>query len=471
MLGRVLEGQHFDRARQTFFSIRGFLERAASTGVTILPTLFAMAEPGPPVDRQSFETLMEQLLAHLRRHMPFDALYLDLHGAMVVKGFEDGELEITRRVREMIGDLPFVASLDLHGNISEEFFNLCDGLVGYREFPHVDSVQVGARAFDLIHWILHTGRRPARAFRRTDFLIPTSCQGTAYEPARAFYDHIRAAEASDPELLSMSLMLGFVPADIHCCGPSLFSYATTQIAADRNADALLEQIAAREAECRCRMVSLDEAVSIAMAVDKGRLVLADAQDNPGGGGSADTMFIVRALARKNVKGVLVGMIHDPEAVAAAQVAGEGSTVRLALGGRSVEKDEPFRADFVVERYLENPLAHLDGPMMNGTRASLGPTAILRAGGIQLLVNSKRLQCLDRGYFRAAGLNPEEARILVLKSTLHYEADFREIAGNMVMVKAPGHYRMDPLDNLHNYRRLPDGMKLCGNGPRFRRPMS
>ena len=75
---------------------------------------------------------------------PLDAVYLDLHGAMVTEHLDDGEGEILARVRKVIGkDLPLVVSLDLHANVTPEMVEHADALIAYRTYPHVDMADTG----------------------------------------------------------------------------------------------------------------------------------------------------------------------------------------------------------------------------------------------------------------------------------------------------------------------------------------
>ncbi len=444
VLGQILKGADFFDIINTFFSMRGFLAKAEQSGYEIVPTLFAEAEPGGIVEEETFESIANGILDGLRNQMPLDGVYLELHGAMVAEGFEDGELELVRRVRALVGDIPIVISLDLHGNISSELFEIADAMVGYRKFPHTDTVETGEKAFVLMDWMLTNAKRPQRAFRQLPFLIPTSRQGSAYEPMKSCYQFIEDSEAQDADLLSISLMTGFVAADISFCGPTIFSYGQTSAAANQHADALLTLMLEKESSCYCNMIATDDAVNHALSSAQGPIVIADAQDNPGGGGSGDTTFIMRALLDRKAPDAVIGMIHDEAAVDAARSAGAGATITIELGGR-MPGDKPLRATFVVERCFDNVFAHLDGPMMRGTVTEMGPIAVLKIDGLRIVTASKRLQCLDQGFFRAVGIEPRDHKIVVVKSTLHYQADFGAIASEMITAKAPGYYMMNPRD--------------------------
>jgi microcystin degradation protein MlrC len=465
-VGRILKGKELLDKNKTSLCIRGFLqELSQETNYVPVPTLIANAGPGPTVSLEAFDQISTSLINDLATGMPLDGIYLALHGANVIEGFDDGELELIRRVRRIVGNIPLVVSYDLHGNISPELFEIIDAAVGYRCYPHTDKIVTGARAFKLLERILKTNQRPQKAYCRLPFLFPKSCQCTDHEPAKSFYQKLEQLEEKTEGLHSLTLMEGFIPADIPFTGPTIFAYAESQKIADDAVKSLYEFIIEREELCESRMLTIDEAVTKAKDATEGLLVLADGQDNPGGGGSSDTTFLIKALQRGKVSKVLVGMIYDTEALKIIGASKLNSIVNLELGGRSVPGDTPFKADFIVEFYAENPVAQLDGPMMCGDAIPLGPTAVLRCDSISIVVSSKRLQCLDRGLFNAVGINPENYNVVVLKSSFHYQADFKQIAKEMKLVNAPGFSFLDPKDIP--YTRIEPGIRLGGNGPPFK----
>jgi microcystin degradation protein MlrC len=99
--------------------LAGFVEEAEIRGWELAPTIACGASPSAHVTKDAFERIVTEIVDGIKAAMPLDAVYLDLHGAMVTEHLDDGEGEIAKRVRQVIGpDVPFVVSLDLHGNIS-----------------------------------------------------------------------------------------------------------------------------------------------------------------------------------------------------------------------------------------------------------------------------------------------------------------------------------------------------------------
>jgi microcystin degradation protein MlrC len=186
-------------------------------------------------------------------------------------------------------------------------------------------------------------------------------------------------------------------------------------------------------------------------------VLADTQDNPGAGGNADTMSLLKALFAGNVAGVLAGVIWDPACAARAHAAGQGAILEIALGAHAGFPGEtPLVTRFSVERLGDGRFIGT-GPFYRGGRFDLGPMALLRAGSMRVVVASRKQQAADAAMFRHVGAEPADARVLVLKSSVHFRADFGDLASRVVLVEAPGPNVADPA--RLPFRRLPSGKRL------------
>jgi microcystin degradation protein MlrC len=447
----------------------GFAAEAAAAGHALVPLLWCSASPLGLVEQQAYETIAGWLIEAVAAAGPLDALYLDLHGAMVAEHLEDGEGELLRRIRARVGpDLPILASLDLHANVTAAMVEQATLLVAYRTYPHVDMAETGARAARLLAPLL-AGLRPAKACRKLDFLVPLPWQCTTIAPGAGLYGGLASRERASRGVVSLSLAMGFPQADIAECGPSVLAYAETAAAAAAAADALAAELAAAEPGFAGRIWSPDEAVAEALrlAAAGGRpVVLADTQDNPGAGADSDTMALTEALLRHGAPGALSGLICDPAAAAAAHQAGQGAVLDLALGGRSpVPGSRPLARRFRVERLGDGAFTG-EGPFYRGARMQLGPMALLETAGVRIAVCSRKQQAAYRAMFRHLGADPARHPILALKSSVHFRADFEPIAAAILVVAAPG---VSPVDHRGlAYRRLRPGVRLM---PRTGSPSS
>ncbi len=170
------------------------------------------------------------------------------------------------------------------------------------------------------------------------------------------------------------------------------------------------------------------------------VVLADTQDNPGGGGHGDTTELLSELVRQGAKGAVVCLINDAESVATCVAAGAGAIVQLSLGGKS--DGMPFLCSARVER-LTDGVFTLTGPMGAGNPGNLGDTALLDIEGVRVMVTSRKMQALDKAILRHVGIEPAECPIIALKSSVHFRADFGPMAEQVIVAVAPGPVVADP----------------------------
>ena len=238
-------------------------------------------------------------------------------------------------------------------------------------------------------------------------------------------------------------------------------------AVERVTEALYQRVLELEPQWSPDFLAPADAVKRAQALAAGAsrpVVIADTQDNPGAGGDANTTGMLRALVEANAQNAALGLFYDPEAVRQATAAGIGNKVRLRLGGQSgVAGDAPFEGEFVVETLSPGKL-RFDGPMMNGMDVDLEAVAGLRLGGVRVVVSATKTQMLDRNLFRVGGVQPEEMAILVVKSSVHFRADFQPIAQDVLVAKAPGPMQADPADLP--WTRLQPGIRIKPLGPAF-----
>lgn len=454
----LVRGDDLRRSLQgSAYALAGFLE-AQRPGDEVIPLVWASGGAGGVVTDDAFERIVGELIGRLSAVAPVDGVYLDLHGAMVNETFNDAEAEILRRVRAVVGEqVPIVISLDYHANISPEMVMLSDGLVVCKTYPHVDRPETGQRAAHVLQDLMARGRPAGRALRKTPFLLPLDFQCTLSEPSRSVVQWTPAQTAG---LIDVEYAAGFPPSDTPWCGPSIVVHASTQAAADATADAYLQFVCACESRFATRLWPTDEGVREAMRLAQGAqrpIIVADTQDNPGAGGSGDTTGILDALIRLGADGVTVGYFHDPFAAKAACDAGEGALLDLALVGRHGPQGvAPLQARVEVLRTGQGPF-RLTGAVAGNVVADLGPMALLRLGGVQMAVTSRNVQAFDTAPFMRLGVDLKAQRILVLKSSCHFRAEFGPLSDEVLTVLAPGAYDPDPAN--YPYRRLRGGVRF------------
>ncbi len=447
--------------------LAGFIADAQTRGWDLVPTMFAAASPCAHVSRDAYERIAKEIVDGVAAAGPLDAVYLDLHGAMVTEHLDDGEGELLARVRRVIGpDLPLVVSLDLHANVTPEMVAHADALIAYRTYPHIDMADTGRASARHLALLLESKQRFAKAFRQLPFLIPISWQCTFDEPCKSIYAKLAALE--NDAVPTLSFAPGFPAADFDGCGPTVFAYGRTQTDADAAADAIAQRVVSHENDFDGKIYSPDEGVRHAMELAKTArkpIVIADTQDNPGAGGDSDTTGMLRALVRNKARRAATGVIYDPASAKAAHAAGEGTTVTLSLGGKSgIAGDTPYEATFVVEK-LSDGRFKAPGPYYGGRDMEMGPSACLRIDDVRVVVASHKAQLADQAMYRYVGIEPTEQAILVNKSSVHFRADFEPIAETLLICAAPGAMPADTA--ALPWTRLRPGIRIKPNGPAFR----
>jgi len=340
-----------------------------------------------------------------------------------------------------------------------------DGLFAYRTYPHVDQPETGARAAEAVERLLREGRPKGRALRRLPFLLPLEFQCTMVDPTASVIQ--ASIDAVTPDIVACSYLAGFPPSDLYECGPGVPVHAMTQEAADRAADQVARTIALAEAHFAEPLLDPATAARQAMATAAGAsrpVIIADSQDNPGCGGSGDTVGVLQALVAADAQGAVFGLLADAYAAETAHAAGVGAEITLDLGGRTqIPSVVPMPGTFKVEKLCDGQFT-ATGPLAKGRPANIGPSALLSIGGVKVCVGSRRMQTHDQSVFRHFGIEPAQQKIVALKSTCHFRADFQPIAEDVLVAIAPGGYVSDPTS--YAYKRLRSGVRLFPLGPEF-----
>ncbi len=454
----------FANVEGTSTPIAGAIAAGRKAGHTLVPLSWCMATPASYVTDDAFERIATMLLEELDAALaqgPLDAVYLDLHGAAVTESFEDAEGELIARVKARAGDIPVAVSLDLHANVTEGMVRDAALIDAYRHYPHIDMAETGARAMRALLRRLGTGRPWHSRFHKFPFLTAINWQCTMIEPGDTLRQMIDSLAANED--VTVAFCPGFALADIAECGPALAVYGAEQARADAVFEELRQAVEAVREDFAGTLWSPEAAIRHAMRADKpGPYVLCDTQDNPGGGGEADTTGILQALIDLDAQNALVAIIKDPEAARAAHAAGVGSDLDLELGAGTRQPGiHPVKGRFLVEQLSDGQTVGT-GPMFGGNPINVGDSALLRIGGVQVLVTSRKTQVADQAILRHIGIEPKSLHILVLKSSVHFRADFQPIATEVLVVQSPGPVVAD-LASMP-FRKLRPGVALTPVGP-------
>ena len=449
-----------ERLAPSSLPMGGFIRDARERGWTLLPSLWAGATPSAHITRDAFERIAGSLIADARRWLAgdgFDAVYLDLHGAAVAEHVDDAEGELLARLRQVVGyEIPLVASLDLHANVTQRMLAHTSALTAFRTYPHVDMTETGARAAGLLATLCAPGAaRFITHAERLPFLLPLNSQCTLMEPAAGLYGELALLEALRG--VHLSFAMGFPAADFAECGPVVFGHGTDASAVHSTVTLLARHVTEQRGRFALDLLSAADAVAQAIRLaehSSAPVVIADTQDNPGAGGDSNTTGLLRALlsagaGRRFPGGVALGLLFDPEAARAACTAGVGATLDLAIG-RAVRtfdggRSEPPLVGCFTVRAVSDGVVPLYGPMTAGSTATLGASACVEIDGVRVLLVSGKTQMLDLDLYRFLGVEPTAMKVLVNKSSVHFRAAFAPIASHILVARSPGPMAADPAD--------------------------
>ncbi|WP_164841016.1 M81 family metallopeptidase [Sinorhizobium meliloti] len=410
----------------------------AQKGWELIEGTAAWADPAGLVNRQTYEDLRDEILGQLRSALPVDAVVLGLHGAMVADGCEDTEGDLLQRVREIVGaDVLVCAELDPHSHLTARRAAAADFFVFFKEFPHTDFVE---RAEDL--WRIAIDTLEGRV---TPVMSIFDCRmidvfPTSRDPMRSFVDKLMQIERDDADVLSLSVVHGFMAGDVAEMGTKML--VVTNGKAEKG-EALARELGLELFSRRgtYRMPEIDErqAVAQALAAPAGPVVIADMWDNPGGGTAGDATVVLEELIARNATDTAIGTIWDPMAVQICMAAGEDAEIPLRFGAKSGPgTGRPIDGIVKVVKLVRNAEMRFGESF-----APFGDAVHIRLDGIDIILNTTRAQSFDPSLFSVMGIDPTSKKILVIKSTNHFFASFSKIASEILYCSAGTPYPNDP----------------------------
>lgn len=408
---------------------------ASERGWSVVESLCAFAQPSGVTLRSVYESFREEILADLRQAMPVDMVLLSLHGAMVADGYDDCEGDLLARIRALAGpSVPVGVELDLHCHLTHRMVEDATAIVSFKEYPHTDAAD---RARELFHILASTASGALKPHMALYDCHMMGIYHTTSEPMKSYLARVKHLE-QQRGILSISIAHGFLWGDVPDMGTRIL-VVTDGI--PREGARLAESLGRQLFQLRHRLQpdykSIDEALGEASTRDRGPVVLADVDDNPGGGAPGDSTFILQALIDRRIEDAGLACIWDPTAVAVASEAGEGAQFDLRLGGKmGPSSGRPLDLPVTVTKVVPGACQTF-GSGANRSVSSLGDAVALRTGGIDIVVNSVRTQTLGTDAFTNLGIDPRTKRILVVKSMQHFHAAFAPLARQILYVDTPG----------------------------------
>jgi microcystin degradation protein MlrC len=403
----------------------GFIDLAEEAGAEIVIPIAANAAPSGPVADAAFDYMTTRIVSAVKAGC--DALFLDLHGAMVTDSREDGEGSLIQQIRAVAPDLPIAVALDMHTNLYPDLAENVTCLAGYQTYPHIDHYETARRAGRPVYAMLRGETQPMIAWGNRPMLPHVMRQGSDNFPNKELQEMTRRMEREGA--LAASLFTGFV----------------------------------------YEIEPLESSIARATEIKKGDgpVVLLDHYDNAASGGTQDTMTVLAAILDAGLDDVAAFAICDPDAVRKMTQAGIGAEITLDLGGKVDmpaigETGKPLTVTGRV-KVLTDGIYKNKGPANRGVTMDMGPSGVLDTGRVQICVISRQQEPNDTACFTSLGITPEEKTFLMLKSRIHYRAGFGKLAKQVIECAGTGVCGSDysklnfknvrrpiyPLDNLND----------------------
>ena len=409
----------------------------------LVPVLALNASPGPVTEQTIWQQVKDAILDAIDAQPCVDGVLLALHGAMVTEEMEDGEGVLLEAIRGAVGpDVPIVSTLDLHANITQKKMANATALFSCDYYPHTDFYEVGVRAAKCLWNTVKGTERPVMKWNKLDLIFPYVMTQSA-----SFVPLLRKAQAwrEMGTLINASICHGFFAGDIYEQGAAVLTLSNgdPQLAQEL-ADELAEDIWDSKDALSRKFYSVDEAVDIALNAKQWPVVLADVADNPGSGATTDSVLLLQKLLEAGATDVALAVIYDPEVVEIARRAGVGAKIEVSLGGKLAPHitGGPLQYNAIVEKLTDGCFRNRD-EMNQGVPVLFGNCAVLLMDSVRVIVCSNHTQPYDLEIYRHCGIQPEQMKILVVKSAVHYRASFGKIAKQILDVEAPALGPMSP----------------------------
>ncbi|WP_158800144.1 M81 family metallopeptidase [Pedobacter sp. L105] len=398
------------------------------------PTLTGHALPGGAVTRAAYESLVNKTLDSLKKHLPYDGLYFDIHGAMSVVGLPDPEGDFIERIRKVVGGKTIIStSMDLHGNVSWRLAKNSDLITCYRMAPHEDAMDTKKRAVqNLLERITSGKGKPAyKAYVSVPILLPGEKTSTRIEPGKSLYHEVAPAAAQEG-IIDAAIWIGYAWAD------EPRNHAVVMVTGDdkEKVTATAERLAKDFWDARSRFEfvaptgTLKESLDKAVASKKHPFFISDSGDNPTAGGAGDVTWTLTEILKRpefksaNGPSLIYASIPGPELVKKAIAAGVGKPVD-GYAGAAI--DARFAPPIKLSGTVES--------IVKGDKDA-GIEVVVKVGSVNVIVTQKRKPYHKEIDFTNLGLHPRQSDIVVVKIG-YLEPELYAMRADWILALTPG----------------------------------
>ena len=419
--------------------VGGMLAELSEAGAEPVPLIYASACAAGPITQECYRQLRSEWLERLRASLPVDGVLLPLHGAALAEGVDDPEGDMIEAARRLVGpDVPIVVTLDLHAHVTQQMVRHADGLLAWETYPHHDQFSTGQRGVRLLLDILAGRCRPTMAMAKVPVLT-SAIHGSTLDDD-PFADLMRFTKSLEQRdrVLSTSLFLLHAYMDCENMGSGGLVITDDD---PKLAESLATEIAQRYWERRHdlepKTVSPRDAIEAGMSIDGGPVILVETADCCGGGAAGDSIAALSALVDSGTDEFSIVPLVDPDAAAVCHASGTGAKISLELGHKLDPRwGNSRKFDGEIESLLDGRFVYTGG-QWEGHQEHMGPTAVFRIGAVRVLVMSRATYDWADEQFRAADLNPVDAKFIVVKNPMNYRVAYGDVARQVIILDTPG----------------------------------
>ncbi|MER8772194.1 M81 family metallopeptidase [Mesorhizobium sp. M0960] len=431
----IIEGQDaIERNRGANSTFGGIVDSAYAAAVDlVVPTVFR-AQSGGVVDDRVFVEVSDIMIDAARRG-DFDAIVLPLHGGMLTQTLADPEGVLIAQLRAVVGnDIPITAAFDLHAHVKETTLEPLDFLAGYLTNPHEDQSATAKRAFRAAMGMLEGTFEPVVAATFLPMLTlgnDTTLSGPLDEIHAYAKEAVKQGRAWDVSIFNSQQFL-----DVPAIGQAVLVYGNDEFDEARKlANEIMRMIWDFRDDFIITYPTVEQELQN-LASFAGPIVIGDQGDRVIAGAPGDSTYILNYLLQHKIDVVTYFPVYDPEAVAVCAQAGIGSEINLTFGGKYSTVSPSVRAYGKIVGVGDNVPVVYDGPSDEGTKTYLEKYAVFRMGNINVVLTNQPYGYIDPAYFRAVGLDPSMAKLIVTRSGYHFKLNFAKI-GRVATVDTPG----------------------------------
>ena len=448
--GIAIESSTFSPAKTTerdfnirlsgeIFTSYSFFDQSYIDKADWFPTMRARALPGGVVTKESYESMVIQIIEMTKQTLPLDGLFFDIHGAMNVEGMEDPEGDFIERIRKVVGPKTLIStSMDSHGNVSEVLAKHSDLITCYRMAPHEDAMESKQRALDNLIYRLKSGKgKPKyKAWIPVPILLPGEKTSTRVDPGKKLYSKV-APMTEKKGVIDAAIWVGYAWGDAPRNHAVVMTYGDNKKQVVESAEELARDFwnFRHDFEFVAPTTDIEDAFNKAfnylkIREDKKPFIISDMGDNPTAGGAGDVTWTLNKILnmdefkRSDSPKLIYASIPGPDLINNAFKVGVGNYVEGMVGA------------MVDNRY--SPPIKIKGivhSLKQGDRnAEL--EAVVKVNNVYVIVTYKRKPYHYISDFTNLDLDPSSSDLLVVKIG-YLVPELYDIRGDWVMALTPG----------------------------------